>query len=65
MLFSALTGSLVFLWRLRSRSPKDETERRMLQSKRRRALAVAGGVLAIYLIEVLALAFGASALAFH
>ncbi len=65
MLFSALTGSLIVLWRLRLRRPKDAMERHALARKRRRALAVAGGVLTIYLVEVVVFALGASAISFH
>ena len=61
MLFSALMGSLVVLWRLRKRIASDPAERLAIAKKRTRAIAVAAGVMSIYLVEVIALALGATA----
>ncbi len=61
MLFSALMGSLLVLWRLRSRIASDPAEHFAIAKKRKRALAVAAGVMSIYLVEGIALALGATA----
>ncbi len=63
MLFAALSGSAVALWRLRLHAPRDEAERAVLRAKRQRAIGVLLGVITIYLIEGVAFALGAAAIA--